>query len=164
MLRHSVPHFPPTSLGIECWLAELNAALCLANCVYSHTLVPLRHNWPQFLKVIYIIIFFYFIFQLHTVSRTQQGMQREPSVKTFRSRLSAELWRHCVLSGRIQFLEWRSDPRPVGLQSHFVPLRHDWPINNLKKKQIIIKKECFDINIWTETHKAATSLLYFALL
>ena len=40
--------------------------------------------------------------QLYTVSRTQQGRQREPSVKTFRSPLSAELWRRCVLSGRTQ--------------------------------------------------------------
>ena len=40
--------------------------------------------------------------QLHAVSRTQQGRQREPSVKTLRSPLSAEFWRHCVLSGRTQ--------------------------------------------------------------
>ena len=40
--------------------------------------------------------------QLHTISRTQQGRQREPSVKTLRSPLSAEFWRHCVLSGRPQ--------------------------------------------------------------
>ena len=29
VLRHSVPHFPPNSGGIACWVAELNAALCL---------------------------------------------------------------------------------------------------------------------------------------
>ena len=40
--------------------------------------------------------------QLHAVSRTQQGRQREPSVKTLRSPLPAEFWRHCVLSGRNQ--------------------------------------------------------------
>ena len=40
--------------------------------------------------------------QIHAVSRTQQGRQREPSVKTLRSPLSAEFWRHCVLSGRTQ--------------------------------------------------------------
>ena len=40
--------------------------------------------------------------QLRTVSRTQQGRQSEPSVKTLRSLLSAEFWRHCVLSGRTQ--------------------------------------------------------------
>ena len=40
--------------------------------------------------------------QLHTVSRTLQGRQREPSVKTLRSPLSAEFWRHCVLSGGSQ--------------------------------------------------------------
>ena len=39
--------------------------------------------------------------QLHAVSRTEQGRQ-EPSVKTLRSQLSAEFWRHCVLSGRTQ--------------------------------------------------------------
>ena len=31
--------------------------------------------------------------QLHAVSRTQQGKQREPSVKILRSPLSAEFWR-----------------------------------------------------------------------
>ena len=53
-----------------------------------------------------IRIFFYLkasVFHLvHAVSRTQQGRQREPSVKTLRSSLSAEFWRHCVLSGRTQ--------------------------------------------------------------
>ena len=40
--------------------------------------------------------------QLHTVFRIQQGRQRELSVKTLRSPLSAEFWRHCVLSGKTQ--------------------------------------------------------------
>ena len=40
--------------------------------------------------------------QLHAVSRTQQGRQREPSVKSLRYPLSAEFWRHCVLNGRNQ--------------------------------------------------------------
>ena len=46
------------------------------------------------------------IFQLHAVSRTHHGRQREPSVKTLRSLLSAELWKHCVLSGRTQRRAW----------------------------------------------------------
>ena len=29
VLRHFVPHFPPSSGGIACWMAELNAALSL---------------------------------------------------------------------------------------------------------------------------------------
>ena len=40
--------------------------------------------------------------QLHAVSRTQQSRQREPTVRTLRSPLSAEFWRHCVLSSRTQ--------------------------------------------------------------
>ena len=40
--------------------------------------------------------------QIHAVSRTQQGRQREPSVKTLRSLLSAEFWRQCVLRGGTQ--------------------------------------------------------------
>ena len=40
--------------------------------------------------------------QLHAVSRTKQGRQREFSVKTLRFPMSAEFWRHCVLSGRYQ--------------------------------------------------------------
>ena len=40
--------------------------------------------------------------QLHAVSRTQQGRQRELSIKTLSSPLSAEFWRHCVLRGRTQ--------------------------------------------------------------
>ena len=39
--------------------------------------------------------------QFHAVSRTQQGRQREPSVKTIRSPLSVEFWGHCVLSGEL---------------------------------------------------------------
>ena len=39
------------------------------------------------------------IFQLYAVSRILQGTQMEPRVKTLRSPLSAEFWRHCVLSG-----------------------------------------------------------------
>ena len=45
---------------------------------------------------------FFILFQLYAVSRTLQGRQREPSVKTLRSPLSAEFWRHCVLNGRTQ--------------------------------------------------------------
>ena len=41
-------------------------------------------------------------FIFHTVSRTQQGRQKEPSVKTLRPPLSAAIWRHCVLNGRTQ--------------------------------------------------------------
>ena len=94
-------------------------------------------------------IFKYIKYQLHTVSRTQQGRQREPSVQTLRSPLSAWFWRHCVLRGRNQrralprhqseengninlskYLISSSGDRTHNqsiLQSHFVPLRHDWP-------------------------------------
>ena len=50
-----------------------------------------------YIQIPYNVIFFY---QLHAVSRTQQGKQREPSVKTLRSPLPVEFWRHRVLSGR----------------------------------------------------------------
>ena len=60
-------------------------------------------------------LFIKIVIQLHAVSRTQQGRQREPSVKTLRSPLSAEFWRHYVLSGRtLHLLEWGSNPQPVG--------------------------------------------------
>ena len=40
---------------------------------------------------------------VHAVSRvTQESRQREPSVKTLRSPLTADFWRHCVLSGGAQ--------------------------------------------------------------
>ena len=39
---------------------------------------------------------------LYAVSCTQQGRQRDPSVKTLHSPLFAEFWRHCVLRGRTQ--------------------------------------------------------------
>ena len=38
--------------------------------------------------------------QLHAVSSTQQGRQKEPYIKTLRSPLSPEFWRRYVLSGR----------------------------------------------------------------
>ena len=40
--------------------------------------------------------------QLQAVSRTQQGRQWEPGVKTLRSPLSMEFWRHCMFSGGTQ--------------------------------------------------------------
>ena len=40
-------------------------------------------------------------YQLHAVSRVLQGRQREPSVKTSRSPLSSEFWRHCMLSPKM---------------------------------------------------------------
>ena len=40
--------------------------------------------------------------KLHALSLTQQGRQREPSFKPLFSPLSAEFWRHCVLSGITQ--------------------------------------------------------------
>ena len=88
--------------------------------------------------------------QLHAVSRSQQGRQKEPSVKTLHSSLSAEFWRNCALSGRTQrralprhqseengninlskyFISSSGDRthNQSVLQSHFVPLRHDWPL------------------------------------
>ena len=41
--------------------------------------------------------------QFYAVSRTQQGMQREPNDETLRSLLPGELWKHCV--------EWRISTR-----------------------------------------------------
>ena len=49
-----------------------------------------------------ILVTFMIFYQLHAVFRTQQGRQRQPSVNTLRSPLSAEFWRHGVLSGRTQ--------------------------------------------------------------
>ena len=40
------------------------------------------------------VVFFMHILKFHAVSRTHQGRQREPSVETLRSPLSAEFWRH----------------------------------------------------------------------
>ena len=45
--------------------------------------------------------------RLHAVSRTHQGGQREPSVKTLRSPFSTVYWRHCVLSGGFQSEEMK---------------------------------------------------------
>ena len=57
-------------------------------------------DWKRSLLVyLYTPNIFY---HLHAVLRTQQGRQREPSVKTLRSPLYAEFWRHCVLSRGIQ--------------------------------------------------------------
>ena len=95
--------------------------------------------------------FFFFLWYitLKSVSFCFQGRQREPSVKTLRSPLSAEFWRHCVLSCRNQRRAFASTPeRKNGninlskyfisssadrthnqsvLQSHFMSLRHDCP-------------------------------------
>ena len=74
MLRHFALHFPSNSGGIACWMAELNAVLCIdtfprigieptTSRVYSHTLVPLRHNWPHInIYDIYIFLWEHSIF------------------------------------------------------------------------------------------------------
>ena len=54
------------------------------------------------LDTFHIVNYLLKINQLHAASRTLQGRQREPIVKTLRSPLSAEFWRHSVLSGRTQ--------------------------------------------------------------
>ena len=82
------------------------------------------------------------------VFRTQQGTQGEPNVKTLRSPLSTEFWRHRVaelnaahcldtrakkwkykFKSIFHLIEWESNPQPVGFD--FVPLRHDWPPVNV---------------------------------
>ena len=54
-------------------------------------------------KCIFCILIHYHLLlpinQLHVVSRTQQVRQKEPSVKTLHSPLSAKIWRHYVVSG-----------------------------------------------------------------
>ena len=60
-------------------------------------IVVLLYMFEIMFSCIYLLIIFF-----HAVSRYLQGRQREPSVKTLRSPLSAEFWRHCVLSGRTQ--------------------------------------------------------------
>ena len=87
---------------------------------------------------------FLFPNQLHSVSRTQQGRQREHSNETFRSPLSTEIFEDCVLSGgtrrrtfalvpersyenisTIYFLEWESNSQPSRFSHTLVPLGHD---------------------------------------
>ena len=71
----------------------------------------------------FIIVFFYWhTNQLHAVSRTLQGRQREPSVKTLRSLLSAEFWWHCVLSGRTPRLSSTPERRDgnINLSKYFI--------------------------------------------
>ena len=89
-LRHSVP---------ECLTLD---SLCLSASQYYSTQINIkfiiilcRYSHPG-------VIYIWLTLQLHAVSCTQQGRQREPSVKTHRSSLSAEVWRHCVLSGGTQ--------------------------------------------------------------
>ena len=63
--------------------------------------------------------------QLHAISCTQQGRQREPSVKTLRSPLSAEFWRNCVLRGRTQR---RACPRHQSEKIYFKKYNHVYRI------------------------------------
>ena len=96
--------FPRSGKSKWCWVP-------LYNTQWQHETVEqsyLTLSWTELLntklcdknhRASIIIIF---IFQIHAVSRTLQGRQREPSVKTLRSPFSAEFWRHCVLSGGTQ--------------------------------------------------------------
>ena len=78
--------------------------------------------------------------QIRGVSRAQQGRQGEPSAKTLRFPLSNE-WRNSTLrfastpgqiNGKININKYffcslgDRTHNQSRLQSHFVPLRHDW--------------------------------------
>ena len=97
----------------------LQGALLIVVFLESYVFLLLRRNAgsgylrsinegkePQIIlfEIVYLNITFMYniIFRMQSVSRTLQGKQRESSVKTLRSPLSAEFWRHYVLSGRTQ--------------------------------------------------------------
>ena len=104
------------------------------NRAYSvYRRVPLRHD----------------LHQLHAVFRTQSGRQREPSIKTHRSPLSAEFWRIACWVAELNAALYLDTTERANeninvskyfisssgdrthnqsiLQSHFVPLSHDYP-------------------------------------
>ena len=56
---------------------------------YSRMFVPLRNDWLNISLHPQIFVLLIFFYQLHAVSRTLQGRQREPNVKTLRTPLSA---------------------------------------------------------------------------
>ena len=77
---------------------------------------------------------------LHPVFCTQQGRQREPSVKTLRSPLSAEFWSHCVLSGRTQRRAVSTPERRNGninLSKYFISSSGDRTHN-----QLVLQSHC----------------------
>ena len=103
-IKLRTPLYPPLHIFTVCWIVKLELDLLLlfmsevlfcniARVTYV-TLVTLQ-QWliNSYIKKIYIKSN-----QLHAVCSTQHGKQREP-IKTFRSPLTAEFWRHCVLSG-----------------------------------------------------------------
>ena len=107
-------------------MAELNSVLSykelpqvLNNCVY---IIQIKSN------------------KFHAVSRTQQGRQRKPSVKTLRSPLSAEFWMHCVFS-ETQRLVFALEPERrndnMNVNKHFISSSGDWTYN-----QSILQSHC----------------------
>ena len=77
VLRNTIPPFPPNFRGIAYWMAEINTVLCLprhqskegkkifnfsdrgstVSRAYSHTLLPLRHNWRNLLLYRKILVY-----------------------------------------------------------------------------------------------------------
>ena len=104
-------------------------------------LLNLQIKVSLILCIIKEIITYSYYSQLHAVSRAQQGRQRESSVMTLHSPLSAVFWGHCMLSGRTQrhalprhhinlskyFISSSGDRTHNQSILHFVLLRHDWP-------------------------------------
>ena len=109
----------------------------------------------------------------HCIPHTAGHKQKEPSVKTLRSPLPADFWRHCVLILEGLRVEWQNSTPSFAstperrngninlskyfisssgdriqnqsvLQSHFMPLRHDWPQQCLY---------CIKLNIVSRTYK-----------
>ena len=92
-----------SSLGVSVYPAICRNIQCKAEKTPNSLIINISICCNEFIRHTFIscssICFFY---PLHAVFHTEQGRQREPSVKTLCSPISAEFWRHCVLSGKTQ--------------------------------------------------------------
>ena len=94
--------------------------------------------------------------QLHAVSRSQQGRQRESSVKTLRSPLSAEFWRHCVLSGGTQRSALpRNQSENINVNKYFTSASGDRTHNQsiLQSHFVSMVKNYIYYEIWIHIQK-----------
>ena len=120
-------NFSRSQRSCDQWIINL----CITSLIYINKIIAIMHvtGWFKVINRYCINIdIISFFFQLHTVSRTQQGRQRKPSVKTLCSLISVNIWRHCVFSGGTQHRAFPSTPEQrnenINVNKYFISIEH----------------------------------------
>ena len=116
-------------------------------------------SYQRRLNALYPIFFSKISFTLYP-AHSRQRRQREPSVKTLCFPLSAEFWRHCILSGGTQrrcLPRHQSEEMKINVNKYHISssgdrtLRHDWS-HYLFLYDIIFNMYYFNVSRKEQSH------------